>query len=575
MSSSTVEQIKGRLSIADVIGSYVKLEKAGANWKARCPFHTEKTPSFFVSPLRDSFYCFGCAKGGDIFTFVQDIEGVDFKGALKLLADRAGVEIRFGERENRSERDTHRAAMADAVAFYHAALKKRPDILAYLHGRGVTDTTIDDFRIGYAPAAWRGLYESLGRTHSVETLVAVGLAAVSKGRAYDRFRNRIMFPISDATGNPIAFSGRMFGAEDSPDNKRVGQVPGKYVNSPDTPLFDKSRALFAFDRAKMAIRSQNTAVLVEGQFDVVLSHQAGITNAVAVSGTALTAAHVQTITRLASTVVMAFDADAAGIRAGERAVTLLLEHGADIRAARLPAGKDPADLAGTDPAAWQKAVAEAAHIVDFFSEVLLDTESDERARRVAIVEKILPYIALLERATERAHFIGRIASRFGIPEEPLWQDLSAFIARQKTARAAAPPQSPVTRAEIPTRIDTLMRRIVGLHWLGHAEGVADVVSEIAGSPALESYLKKYEPVRNTIIFETELQYGTAPPPKEISLLLDHLRYEVTRQELDAAMRRLKRFEIANDPVATETEIRRCNELSRQIATYRNTFTNEE
>ena len=297
-----VDTIKERLDIADVISSYVKLEKSGSNFKAKCPFHSEKTPSFFVSPTRQSFYCFGCGAKGDMFSFIEEIEGVDFRGALKLLADKAGVEIEYQSQETKTRNDKIFEAIHSAVEFYEERMKEHPEAARYLASRGVGDESIKKWRLGFAPDEWRSLHTYLtGLGFNKEILLEAGLVKKVEGDAakepYDVFRGRIVFPLADRSGRIIAFSGRAFRKDLEP----------KYLNSPDTILFNKSEILYGFDKAKESIRRKNYAVLVEGQLDLILSHEAGVENTVASSGTAFTPAHLERLKKLSSRIILAFD----------------------------------------------------------------------------------------------------------------------------------------------------------------------------------------------------------------------------------------------------------------------------
>ncbi|MEK7093559.1 MAG: DNA primase, partial [Patescibacteria group bacterium] len=321
MAGDTVQQIKDRLSIVDVVSQYVKLERAGGSMRARCPFHAEKTPSFFVSPDRGTYHCFGCGVGGDVFSFVESIEGLDFKGALKVLAEKAGVELVYerGGKEKRDERERLFELLETATIFYTSRLTDAAK--KYLTERGIADGTVQAFRVGWAGDAWSELSDFLKtKKFSDKEILDAGVAKNPAGqqaaygagnersRLIDKFRNRIMFPIADSAGRVVGFSGRIFGEKASPE------AP-KYLNSPETPLFHKSRILYGLDRAKLAIRKHNFAVLVEGQMDLLSSHQAGWSNTVAVSGTAFTTEHAQIIKRLSDNLVLALDADEAGIKA--------------------------------------------------------------------------------------------------------------------------------------------------------------------------------------------------------------------------------------------------------------------
>ena len=304
--SSPVDQIKDRLNIVDVISQYVKLEKAGVNFKGRCPFHNEKTGSFFVSPERQNYHCFGCNQGGDVFSFIEAIDGVSFKEALNILAEKAGVKLNQQDfsKTGKDNKDDVLNVVEAAVNFYQKNLQLNTQAKDYLQGRGVNQSSFDVFRLGFARDEWRALYDhltTLGFSKKNQLEAGLVIEATAKdGRqvVYDRFRSRIMFPLFDLHGRPIAFSGRIFGAHASEG------VSAKYINSPQTSLFDKSKVLYAYNFAKDAIRQTSQVILVEGQMDVVLAHQVGIKNTIAVSGTALTYDHVAILKRLANCLVM-------------------------------------------------------------------------------------------------------------------------------------------------------------------------------------------------------------------------------------------------------------------------------
>jgi len=312
--SSSVEQIKERLDIAAVVGSYVKLERAGGNFRARCPFHNEKTPSFMVSPDRGTFHCFGCNKGGDIFTFVEEIEGTDFHGALKILADKAGVVLTNEKPEQRDERERLFGILADSTLYYRKMLREDHEALEYLKKRGLKGETIDEFQIGFARDECHALSEYLHtKGYRDDEIEKTGMSLRStkpgqEGRHYDRFRSRIMFPLCDSSGRVVGFTGRVFRSDD----------PAKYVNSPQTALYDKSKILFGLSLAKSAIREAGSAILVEGQMDLIMAHQSGTKNSVAVSGTALTGYHLEMLKRFADKLYFAFDSDDAGLAAAKK-----------------------------------------------------------------------------------------------------------------------------------------------------------------------------------------------------------------------------------------------------------------
>jgi len=426
--STPVEQIKERLSILDVVGGYVKLTKSGKHHKGKSPFTNEKTPSFFVSPERGMYYCFSTSKGGDVFSFVQEMEGVDFRGALKILAERAGVELVAEDPKARSERDTLYKILEEATLYFGLELAKNPLALEYLQSRGVKEDTKRLWRIGFAPAEWRSLRTYLkAKGYSDAQLLSAGLAkeAGSGKEPYDVFRNRLMFPIADASGRVVAFSGRdMSGEPTAP----------KYVNSPETQLFEKSRILFGYDKAKNGIRTFDFSLVVEGQFDLVLSHQAGYTNAVAISGTALTEHHLELLSRLSTRIVFALDADTAGIASAKRAAALALARGMDVKVAHIEGGKDPADLVREDPQLLKACVGKATHIIEFLLS-LLKTEKDERKFRLRVRDEVLPFVARIENRLDSEHFEGVVAEALGSARDTVHFEVERIRAEFKSEEA--------------------------------------------------------------------------------------------------------------------------------------------
>ena len=415
----TVDSIKERLDIVEVVSSYLKLEKSGQNFKGKCPFHNEKTPSFFVSPSRQSFYCFGCGAKGDIFSIVEEMEGVDFKGALKVLAERAGVEIEYNRGESKTEKDKLYNALEDASMFFESELEKNPEALDYLKSRGVTKDSIKIWRLGWAPLEWRALFSNLSAAgYSKEILIKAGLVKSADKEngdktPYDVFRGRITFPLFDVNGRIIAFSGRALAMETEP----------KYLNTPDTVLFTKSEVLYGLDKAKDEIRKKNYTVLVEGQLDLVLSHQVGVKNTVASSGTAFTQIHLERLKRLSPRIILAFDGDGAGEKAAEKSALLSLSLGMEVKIAELPTGSDPADLSKNNPEEWKEVLRKATHAIEFALNKIIKLETDQRKIGKAINTKVLPMLTLLESSIERSYFVSLIAKYSLIKEEIIWEDL--------------------------------------------------------------------------------------------------------------------------------------------------------
>jgi len=428
--SDAVEQIKARLTIVDVVSSYVELHQAGKNMKGKSPFTNERTPSFFVSPDRGMYYCFSSSQGGDMFTFVQKMEGVDFKGALKILAERAGVELVEQDPQKKNERDRLFDVLEAVTVFYTDYLVNKTLALEYLTNRGVKSQTLAKWRIGYAPGpdnhGWREAKQYLvSKSFSVKEITNAGLIKggdVGK-EPYDVFRDRIMFPICDASGRVVGFSGRIL-SKDS-------EAP-KYVNSPETELFNKSEVLFGYDKAKQSIRSMDFSLIVEGQFDVVMSHQAGYTNAVAVSGTALTPQHVSLLQRLSNRVVLALDNDKAGIAAVKRAADLMLARGMDVKVAKMEGGKDPADMILHDVNDFKHTIGKAGHVIEYLLDILEAEAKDERTYKLNAHEQILPFVIKIPNQIDQEHFEQIIADRLKTTKEAVHAEVERLRAKAAT-----------------------------------------------------------------------------------------------------------------------------------------------
>jgi len=423
---SPLEEVKSRIDIVELVQSYIRLHKAGINYKANCPFHGEKTPSFFVSPARQIWHCFGCGKGGDAFKFIMEIEGHDFPEALRLLAQRAGVVLKREDPRIRSERNRMYDICEEAAKIFEKSLTLTPAVQAYMKRRGVEEKTSGEFRVGFAPKSWDFLLKALvQKGFKKEEISAAGLAVKSEDKAswYDRFRSRIMFPISDGSGRVVGFSGRIF-EQETRDKGQETRMEAKYVNTPSTLIYDKSKVLYGFDRAKQEIRSKNEVVVVEGQMDCVMSHQAGVKNAIAVSGTALTLYQLKIVRRLCDTMVSSFDTDAAGDSATKRSLALASELEFNRRVAVIPSGKDPADAVLENPQNWISAVAEAKPVVDFyFEKAFKENEVLTSQGKKTISSIVLPWIAELSNEIEKSHWIKIFAEKLGVDEDAVQKEL--------------------------------------------------------------------------------------------------------------------------------------------------------
>jgi DNA primase len=430
------------LNIVDVVGETVQLKKAGTTFKGLCPFHGEKTPSFTVTPNRDSWKCFGCQKGGDVFSFVMERDQVTFPEALRLLAAKAGVEI--DERTKRE--DAHRARLRDvletAIAFYHQVLTSTSlgkPALDYLRGRGFSDATIETFQLGWAPDNWDSMSRRLVETRNVrpEELVEAGIASPARSASrgvgvIDKFRGRVLFPIRDQNGTATGMGGRILGAEGE-DGRDTGP---KYLNTPGTPLFDKSRSLYLIDKAKSSMRKSGQAVIVEGYTDALMAHQAGFDNVVASLGTALTPGQVALLTRYAKRIALAYDVDPAGQKAGTfgaQALSSLIgqlaatESGIEldeVRVVRLPEGKDPDEVLRDMPDRWREEVRTAQPIVEYLVDTHAKTyDLKTPGGKARFVDALMPTIRAVPNPVMRDAYLQLVHRVSGVEERVLLEVL--------------------------------------------------------------------------------------------------------------------------------------------------------
>lgn len=429
-----VEEVKSRLDIVDVINEYVPLKPAGANWRARCPFHDEKSASFMVSKPKQIWHCFGCGEGGDVLAFVMKQEGVEFPEALRMLAEKAGVKLRFEPLEKKSERDRLLRVITTTVELWGLILDTwtvgAPAKTYLQKERGLSDETIKTWKLGFAPDSWETLVLHLQKQgFSDDEMVKAGVGVKKmegRGRsAYDRFRNRIMFPIADVQGRIVGATGRILpGATQGPNDQ------GKYVNTPETMLYHKGSVLYGLHQAKTEIRKQNLAVIVEGNMDVIASHQAGVTNVVAASGTALTDDQVSLLRRYTERLAFAFDADAAGEAATLKGLAAALAAGFTTLIITLPEGKngqrykDPDECVQENPEAWKKAIASAEPVIDHY----LRRASEEKDMtkledKQSVVRILLPIIMRLPDRVAEAHYLALLATTVQVSEQYLRESM--------------------------------------------------------------------------------------------------------------------------------------------------------
>lgn len=447
-----IDEVRRRADIVEVVSSYLPLKKAGANYRALCPFHQEKSPSFNVNPQRQIFHCFGCGEGGNVITFVMKRDGLSFPDAVKSLAARYGIAVPEGREKKSGDHDEIYSATAAASDFYHQQLlRETPSstVGGYLEKRGITSAIIEKFKLGYSPAEWDALFNHLsGKGFTAPLLEKAGLCKQSsRGSWIDRFRNRLMFPICDSTGRPVGFGARVLG-DGEPDEP-------KYLNSPETPIYIKNRALYGYHLAKETARKENFIFVVEGYMDVIALHKAGVENAVACAGTSLTPGQADMVRRVCERVVALFDSDTAGVQAARRAGPILMERGLRTRAMVLRGFKDPDEFLSARGAKEFMALAgKAPTFHEFLIDMTLSTANlSDIESKMAAVREIIPFIRSLDDEVEKSHYARMLSERASIDYQALVREISkgAAPSAQPTRTPAKPPaqrkQSHARRAE--------------------------------------------------------------------------------------------------------------------------------
>jgi DNA primase len=420
-----VDEIKDKLPIEELVGQYVQLKKVGRSLKGLCPFHSEKTPSFIVSPERGIAYCFGCNKGGDVFTFIQEMEGVDFNDALKILAERTGVKLdnrHFEKAAPKDQKELMIEVHEKTTRFYEARLWDSPEgakVLEYLRNRGLTDESIKLFRIGFSPDSYDTTNNFLQKEgFSKKLLVSAGLAMTRETTVeniYDRFRGRLMFPIFDSLGRVVGFGGRALKKDQEP----------KYLNSPETSVYHKSNVLYGFSHSKLEMKKTGRAVLVEGYMDLIATFQAGVRNVVASSGTALTIKHLRLLKPFINTLILAFDTDLAGQEAAKRAYDLAGDFDYTIKVAAVPEGKDPADYAKNHPEAVIGLFENAPDYSEYFYGRLLDVYgTDGYSAKKKIISEFLPLFRQLRSDIEKGECVRTLAKDLKLKEKEVIDEIN-------------------------------------------------------------------------------------------------------------------------------------------------------
>jgi DNA primase len=590
MSSPEIDEIKSRLNVAEVVGEYIRLAKAGSNWKALCPFHNEKSPSFMVSEERGSWHCFGCGKGGDVFSFVMEMEGIGFREALEQLAAKAGVELKsrgMGHESGSGEKDQKNdlyKILELATKWYEKNLwegKDKEKILKYLRGRGLSDESIKKFRLGYAPDGWRNMLDFLTkRGYSVEEISKTGLLVeknsenqIQNSGCYDRFRDRIMFPIQDILGRVVGYSARVAPGGD--------EKSAKYVNTPQTALYDKGKILYGLNFAKVEIKKRNEAILVEGNMDVIASHQAGFSNTVAVSGTALTSEQVKILSRYGENIKMGFDMDAAGQAAARRSIRTCLENDINVKIILLSSGKDAADSLQDDPEIWRRAVESAEGVMEYyFKEAFSRFDSKVPTEKKKIARELLNVIKDISNPIEQSHWLKELSGRIGTEEKVLID----VLRKTKTRDGAQPPRENGEKKTIQTT--SLGQKIIGiiLAFPGDCRkelsrissedfqnekerAIIETIKQDAQNFSLDklkAFFSDYEMGKflEGAVFEAELKFGSSAesgfgdkdkldPVAELKGYVSRLKKDRRKENISRVVQKIKDAEASGDKISAK------------------------
>ncbi len=541
MSSSILQEIKDRLDIVEVISGYVKLKKMGANYGALCPFHSEKSPSFFVSKSKQIWHCFGaCSEGGDVFKFIMKIEGLEFGDALRLLAKKAGVQLRAEDPQLISERKKLYNIAELACKFYEKHLHETQEgrkVSDYLLSRGLKPESIKKWRLGFAPGERKKLSDFLiSRGFTSKDISDAGLLIFKEGENpphnyFDRFRNRIIFPVFDLNSQVIGFGARRL--------EGTGADEPKYLNTPNTLLYDKSRLLYGLDKAKMALRKKDECILVEGYTDAIMVSQAGFENVAAVSGTALTESHLSLLKRYTKNLLLAFDMDLAGDSATRRGIDLAQARGFNIKVLVLPGAKDPADLIKEAPGAFEEVLKKSKDIVEFYFDRTLGNIKEPAAlapqEKAKVSEKLLQVILKIPNAILQEEWLSKLSQKLRIREEALREELRKAVSfLRQDFRASEPKAEKLLESQVSkkSRLELLQERVLALA-LKNSQVINEISQDLWNCfpPKIQNLMARLKNISESHegpIDEQELLKNFQAQDQE---LLKHLLFQLEVQEV--------------------------------------------
>jgi len=582
--TSQIEEIKDRLDIAQVISEYIKLKKVGANYRALCPFHSEKNPSFYVSPSRQIWHCFGCGKGGDVFKFVMMMEGTEFKEALEILAKKAGVEIRREPIQTRTEKQRILDICELATKFFEKQLgetKTGKKAKEYLLSRKISQESIEKWRLGYAPNTWRGLSDFLvSKGYKRTEIVKAGLAVESedkeKSTPYDRFRGRIMFPIFNLQGQVIGFGGRTTEDIKTITGKELSSTQhpeSKYINTPNTLVYSKSRILYGVHEAKTEVRKKDNCILVEGYTDVILSSQEGTKNIVSTSGITLTPYQLKVLSRYTKNFILGFDMDIAGEAATQKGIDIAQFQGFNIKIVSLPEGKDPADVISENPGRWQKLIETSQEIVNFyFQKALKGFNKKTLEGKKEISKLLLPFIARIQNKIEQAHWIKELAKELNVKEEAIWEEVKKTTKEQKVGTEI--PETPeIEEREKPKTRQRLLEERLLMLFLKFPEEIRKnkeilkfsfeegekLFQSLRGGEKLPKDLSEFISLLE-LQYEFEREKGEINPEQEIQFCINSLQKFSKDEKIRKIINELKIAEAAGDKNKISKLLKKISQL---------------
>lgn len=583
------ELIKSKIDIVDYLSSFITLKKAGRHFKALCPFHTEKTPSFVVSPERQTWHCFGaCAIGGDVISFLQKWDSLEFVEALKILAEKTGVQLSSYTPPESVKRKERLYEMHHLAGEYYHYLLTRHKIgekaRSYLKQRNVSDKLIVTFMLGYAPDSWDSLSRFLHRKgYRYEEIAEAGLSVKSaKGGYYDRFRGRLVFALKDSRGKIIAFSGRVLPPADEKE--------AKYINSPETPLYIKGSTLFGLDVTREYIRKQNSAIVVEGEFDMMSSFQAGVTNIVAIKGSALTEGHVLLLKRYTETLILALDSDIAGNEAAQRGIEIADGAGLQVKVIRIENGKDPDECIRKTPHIWKEAVNKPVSVYDFIIEKSLSKyQSKDAWGKKKISDETVPFLRKISNPVVRSHYIKYLAGKLDVTEA----SIEELIDSKGGVKSDVPPEKKAVPAN---RVDLLEHYLLSLllqvgedagrnfrlvrTYLNQEDVNQPAVRKIMG--ILDGYFRQNDKLEIRLInthltgeladvFDKAYLSGiaeTLEPVKlldELSKTVVEIRKNSIRREINDLSTKIKKWDVEKQDEKTNSANDRIKELLKQLS----------